>query len=651
MVQKATNTTYPPPPPPPPAMIVRNRLEPRPRKNQFERSMKAEVRDPLWMLTRQWQFGEFKGEDAGSPVFSKAHLLTSRINRYSGLAGNTTPAPDAIPYTDDVPLETRVERETIQIDTRMQLQIGQHWFKLLNHYGQQYNTGTPAPSVPYVTGMYEDLYLRAYPVTAPQVPAASSNSFIAAAQVASNEKLYGLLSAAAGRVMDGGLFHAHQLSSTAVKAQNVTYTLPDSTLLSVHTDHKAFVQTAAAELMAWFRRLHPQAIAAEKESWNPSRLEYKFGCTVPNAKTTGHTVLKAEEYYHGTLDWYSFDIDHSRPVDEEFLVKANTHVNEQVVENHNLTLIPAPLKYDGMPSPRYWEFEDARVDLGNIDANTTDTAKILMSEFALVYSGDWFIIPFTLPAGSMCDINDLTVTDVFGVRTTVEAAGKGEDAHTAGWRMFTLTTINDADGSQADTRLFLPPVVSKQLESEPVESINFLRDEMANMVWAVENKVPNGLGGGVEGFEAANDLAKFITSLNPGSVNTVTELPNNAEIKYILGNTVPENWIPFVPVQIGNTQKEIQLQRASMPRVIENRTGLPPSINVVRPRGVILNETPAPYYVYEEEVPRSGAIVSRAWQRTRWTNGSIVTWLGRKKQTGRGEGSSGLMYDQVVPKE
>lgn len=45
-----------------------NRLEPRPRSPNIDRALAAEIRDPLWMLTRQWQVGEFQGEDAASPV-------------------------------------------------------------------------------------------------------------------------------------------------------------------------------------------------------------------------------------------------------------------------------------------------------------------------------------------------------------------------------------------------------------------------------------------------------------------------------------------------------------------------------------------------------------------------------------------------------
>ena len=34
----------------------------------MEETLKARVYDPLWMLARQWQLGEFQGEDNGSPV-------------------------------------------------------------------------------------------------------------------------------------------------------------------------------------------------------------------------------------------------------------------------------------------------------------------------------------------------------------------------------------------------------------------------------------------------------------------------------------------------------------------------------------------------------------------------------------------------------
>ena len=65
-----------------PTVTLWNRLEGRPRTVNFERALRAEVRDALWMLTRQWQAGEFRGEDAGSPVFAKLHVATTRLTRF-----------------------------------------------------------------------------------------------------------------------------------------------------------------------------------------------------------------------------------------------------------------------------------------------------------------------------------------------------------------------------------------------------------------------------------------------------------------------------------------------------------------------------------------------------------------------------------------
>ena len=51
-----------------PSITTWTRLEPLPREASLERSLQAQVRDPAWMLARQWQVGEFTGADAGSPV-------------------------------------------------------------------------------------------------------------------------------------------------------------------------------------------------------------------------------------------------------------------------------------------------------------------------------------------------------------------------------------------------------------------------------------------------------------------------------------------------------------------------------------------------------------------------------------------------------
>ena len=48
-------------------------------------------------------------------------------------------------------------------------------------------------------------------------------------------------------------------------------------------------------------------------------------------------------------------------------------------------MIPIPVSFSGMPNTRWWTFEEQKTNFGDIDASTTDLAKLLFLEFALVY--------------------------------------------------------------------------------------------------------------------------------------------------------------------------------------------------------------------------------------------------------------------------
>jgi hypothetical protein len=50
----------------------------------------------------------------------------------------------------------------------------------------------------------------------------------------------------------------------------------------------------------------------------------------------------------------------------------------------------------------------------------------------------------------------------------------------------------------------------------------------------------------------------------------------------------------------------------------------------------------------DEEVPREGMRVTRQYELARWIGGTTFLWAGRKKQVGRGEGSSGLAFDREL---
>ena len=91
-----------------PTVMMWNRVEGRPRvKKNFDRALKAEVRDALWMLTKQWQMGEFEGDDAGSPVMAKVRLDTTQLTKYQA-ADNAAQA-----FPEDIPLEGMVEQKVL----------------------------------------------------------------------------------------------------------------------------------------------------------------------------------------------------------------------------------------------------------------------------------------------------------------------------------------------------------------------------------------------------------------------------------------------------------------------------------------------------------------------------------------------------------
>jgi hypothetical protein len=103
-------------------------------------------------------------------------------------------------------------------------------------------------------------------------------------------------------------------------------------------------------------------------------------------------------------------------------------------------------------------------------------------------------------------------------------------------------------------------------------------------------------------------------------------------------------------VHVPGDNRTIQLQRAGLPRILDDDPDPP---GKVQPRTVLLRQgldlTPAQtYFVFEEEVSRAGTRLMQAFERTRWTDGRVYTWLRVRRQTGRGEGSSGLGFDKLI---
>lgn len=588
-----------------PTVTLWNRLEGRPRRDDFDRALKAEVRDALWMLTKQWQIGEFQADDAGSPIFTKVRMRTAPLTRYQPGGGTSEPFPA------EVPLETKVEQRPLRwvwnaqkMHLDLRAQLGRLWGDLLH-----------AESL----DAYRPQYLTAYPFELP-VPDETTD------YVYAHRQGWQQYAALAKRCVDGGDLHLYLSADPGHRASDgIALTAPA---------HGPRLDALGIEFERTFAALYFQPAA--DEAWKPPYLEYQFKCSSPH--DGGEQVLAADEYAEGHLDWYSFDRAPGA-------IGAAADPGEEKAVS---TFLPTPVTFEGMPDARWWALEDRKTDFGSVKPSTTDIAQLLLMEFALVYADDWFLVPFRLPAGTLAHVDGMAVTNTFGERFWIVAAGTGAEQDWHRWAMFELSSEGSGAGA-ADTSLLIPPVVAKTFDGDPLEAVELARDEVANMVWAVERTVPSVTGAGRSGKDEGRETRQYherlIAAGGPAAV------AYQAAIAYLAMTDVPEHFIPFVPVHVPGSVRDVQLQRSRMLRIIEGDPlppeKIPPRTTLIREG---LDETPKQaYFLHEEEVPRAGIQVTQSFRRTRWTKGEAYVWLGVQKQTGRGERSSGLAFDVIVP--
>jgi hypothetical protein len=586
-----------------PGAGVWNRLEGRPRTTDFDRALRAEVRDPLWLLSRQWQLGEFRGTDGGSPVTVTYSIGRSRPTRFRPFGG----PPEDLPTNR--PLETVAERRRLQftygaekIGFDLRLAIGHRWFKLLGQLG--------------LLGQifkYEEQYTTKYPIELPTAANVTQRA---------NPTVWATMQAVAGRRMDGYELYLH-VKGGGEAAAGIN-TLLDRDKLN----------NAGKRLVAWFDALidQPTGVTPDRPNgntaWDPRRLEHCFSvaATMPGG---AEKTLTAQEYPGGELDWHAFSIETGHPL-------GGAKPPEPTLSR---TVFPAPVRYSGMPLPRWWAVEDGKTNFAAVRPDSTDLARLVFLEFALVFSNDWYQVPCDLPAGTVARIRGLAVTDVFGIRQWVKPAGQGFDEDWQRWSMFTLDTVG-VDDVPADTDMFLPPSVPKVAIGPQLEEVLLIRDENANLVWGIEQTVRLPTGDPHRGSETAAEVLAY--RRKQAGTPAVTD-PPRAALSYAAMNTIPEHWIPFIPVHVPNDNREIQLQRAAMPSAVDGEP-VPPRTTLLR-EGLDRGQW---YFINEEEVPQAGTRLSVAYNRTRWRDGRVSLWLTTHRGEGRGQGSSGLIFDLLI---
>jgi hypothetical protein len=591
-----------------------NRLEGRSRTNDFAEGLAAKVADGLWMLGRQWQMRELKGEDGGTPV--DAEVTYERLTLDEVKLGRRSDAP-FVPI-GSTPVEVQVEREVVLWDWRLRIRAGQQFERLARSL-----LGTTAAG-----GVISPLYTHLD--TRVELPPADSEEW----------RDLDLASRRFVRLMAGRAINGEKLYAK-IKGGQLTFEIGNVAL------RNAF--------LAWYDNLYSVPEPGNAHSaWDPERLDYSFRLKSSQPGMPG--PLHAASYRAGEIDWETFSIE--RLSDKPF-PSTTVHVT------------PTHAMYGGQPMRRWWEFENAAVNFGAMNISKTDLSQMVFLHHGLTFGDDWFVIPLQAEPGSYVRIASLKVKDVFGQETLIPHARDVSGDAWNQWQVFALG--HEAPNGQTADFLFVPPVVGSRDESPVLEAISFAKDEDANVVFGIESVVPNQIGDPVDGFaahleaqrrwrahlaEVADAAATEMSSedATPSEVTEPTATPASAAaadvepatLRYVLATKVPQNWIPFiasdVKLSLGVPNRSVRLRRAEMvsTEAADEKRKISALTRLLGP-----DDGTGVEWLMEEAVGRAGVRVELKRQRARGVDGATYVWFGRKIAVGKGEARSGLGFDAI----
>lgn len=592
------------------------RLEPRSRSDDPHEGLRARVADPLWMLGRQWQLGEWAATDRGSPVSVEVVTKTDPITNLRLGANVWRPV-------GDTPVEAQVEAEPPLFTWRDRVRTGQLFEQMLRE-------AFPARASAWIVALRQNDGVT-------PVPASQLTEIDDATR--SYRRLY------AGRTIDGKSLYESLVFNVLPGAIR----LPS--YLSVPAGETARL-TALSRL--WIERGKLSSFVTTPSNglaWKPDELAYEFGL-----RTEGGSEFATTRYNGGSLDWHTLQL--TKDADDGLSEDAAPRVFE-----------PTRVSFAGMPELRFFDIEDRVLSFDALSVDKVDWLKLALRNFAFDFRNDWWHVPLPVPASSFTRIRRLVVTDTFGVKHVVHSAVDSAEAALERWSAFAAT---GPDGRPTEG-LLLPGVVAHREKSEPIEQVAFIFDELENRIWAEERIVQDQVGNTVAGalyhierqrrrdehnataerlaLERAVEAARRALDVAQGFLHTPgisaaasNSLVNAARVelesaldalvahgaeshanaaetlpRWRLGQEIPLERIPYVVRKLANTE-QIAFRRARLER---REGGLAEAISrlVAHPAGST--------WIREEVVPSTGKTVEDRAQYSRSYSGKTIYWRGR----------------------
>ena len=685
---------------------ISGHLETRSRKMDLTEALRFRVHDPLWMLSRQWQLGEFRGNDAGTAMSVRCHVATTPISGYQ--IGNTS-AGKVSGLSNTTPIEPIVEQINRAITPLVRVESAAYYCKLIS--------GLPPRVYDATVGQLK----KNYPLQnlADTGRGSLEHDEIRSFSDSRNIRLQRFARAFSAKAFDGYALY-----------QDLSKSLPSRGGTSLSKSELEVLEKARETYLKWFANRYLPKSQGAASAWNQPELGYDFEADNAVAK------YKSQDYVGGRVSWYSFDVDSMK--DSADSLQRGDYKRKNV-DRTTIDSLPVLASYPGAPNKRLWQFENRDVFMGN-SREMQAKGNVAFMQFATMYGNDWMLCPLKTEIGKYVEVESIEVYDTFGCRNVITTRAGMDDVgpETFGqrWQMFTNTPVDvrTFDGLKKTAQkhfangLMFPPALVRTLEGEPLEEVNLLRDEMANMVWGVETRIEDGCGSSLDAKQLAADVGQYledeydkkvaetrekVSAMSVTNVQvddkTVTEVESGykSDYKYSLMTSVPLNWIPFVPQHLNSKAerakyegfqggRETILRRGKMPyffdgeyrpvrplsSILKVETSLSrKQVMVEKPLSSLVTQlnqremssegadiqltrkdkvgkvTQAesdmlviekPLFINEEQVQGVGTVIRKNCQRSRWLDGRTFTWMGYSKEIKHTQGVSGLEFDNLL---
>jgi hypothetical protein len=331
--------------------------------------------------------------------------------------------------------------------------------------------------------------------------------------------------------------------------------------------------------------------------WNPAELAYDATFTAEG------TALTLSRHDGGDLDWYSVDADAPLP--------------PAAVAPEPAELYPRRVTYPGAPLPRWWQIEDAQVDIGGYPPDRAHLPTLLLIDLLVNQSDDWFTFPVAARAGHVVTLDEVVVHDSFGE--------DWELSPPADWSLFATRGLDPR--SLVVWATAATPLVGPMLDEVVIGT-----DEDANLVWAVELRLR---GRGVLGDEDPPPVP-------PAHIDA----SGRAGFAYRPMTRIPRHWHPYEIEEIAGRRRYVQGRAADLSGPVAVLLPEAESDLLIDPASGGMHPT---HQLEPAAVPPDGVRVERRAILARDTTGMPVLWTQRRRQPLLTPPALTLRFDALEP--